>query len=152
MLDTESSPSLITHYDNHLDSEDSKEAESAAYRITSQAFRKLKRDRKAEQNPDQVETQSLVAELKKGSDSIAPFHIYYINSKKMNNLPDFVMKSSSKILQIAIDMDIDGPENPLQLEDAYFNSSHSRYTDCVVRTLGFACRNETDDTTSFNGS
>ena len=46
----------------------------------------------------------------------------------MNNLPDFVMKSSSKILQLAIDMDIDGPENPLQLEDAYFDGSHSRCT------------------------
>ena len=116
-----------------MDSGDSKEAESAAYRITSQAFRKLKRDKKAEQNPDQVETQSLeaVAELKKGSDTIDPFHIYRINSKKMNNLPDFVMKSSSKILQLAIDMDIDGPENPLQLEDAYFDGSHSRCTDFV---------------------
>ena len=118
---------------HHLDSGDSKEAESAVYRITSQAFRKLKRDKKAEQNPDQVETQSLeaVAELKKGSDTIDPFHIYRINSKKMNNLPDFVMKSSSKILQLAIDMDIDGPENPLQLEDAYFDGSHSRCTDFV---------------------
>ena len=116
-----------------MDSGDSKEAESAAYQITSQAFRKLKRDKKAEQNPDQVETQSLeaVAELKKGSDTIDPFHIYHINSKKMNNLPDFVMKSSSKILQLAIDMDIDGPENPLQLEDAYFDGSHSRCTDFV---------------------
>ena len=68
-----------------------------------------------------VETQSLeaVAEFKKGSDNIDPLHIYKINSKAMNNQPDFVVKSSSKILKVALQMDQDGDENPLQQEDAF---------------------------------
>ena len=81
--------------------------------------------------PEQhVETQSLeaVAELKKGSDLIDPLHIYRINSKVMNNQPDFVMKSSSKILKIALQMDQDGEENPLQQEDAFFDRCHSPCT------------------------
>ena len=45
--------------------------------------------------------------------------------------PDFVMKSSSKILRLAIDMDVDGPNNPLKSEDAFFDGSHSRCTDFV---------------------
>ena len=78
--------------------------------------------------PEQhVETQSLeaVVELKKGSDHIDPLHIYKINSKPMNNQPDFVMKSSSKILKVALQMDQDGEENPLQQEDAFFDRCHS---------------------------
>ena len=81
--------------------------------------------------PEQhVETQSLeaVAELKKGSDLIDPLHIYKINSKAMNNQPDFVMKSCSKILKVALQMDQDGEENPLQQEDAFFEGCHSRCT------------------------
>ena len=118
---------------NYLDAGDHKEAESAAYRITNQAFRKLKRAMKVDQNSEEVQTQSLeaVAEVKKASDDIDPFYIYQVNSKKMNNRPDYVMKASSKILQLAIDMDVDGPENPLQLEDAYFDGAHSRCSEFI---------------------
>ena len=49
----------------------------------------------------------------------------------MNNRPDYVMKASSKILQLAIDMDVDGPENPLQLDDAYFDGAHSRCSEFI---------------------
>ena len=69
-----------------------------------------------------------VAELKKGSDKIDPLHIYKINSKTMNNEPDYVMKSSSKILKVALMMDQDAEDNPLQKEDAYFDGCHSRCT------------------------
>ena len=49
----------------------SEEAENAAYRITTQAYRKIKRDMAMEITEQHVETQSLeaVAELKKGSDT-----------------------------------------------------------------------------------
>ena len=113
-----------------LDTGNSEEAENAAYRITTQTFRKVKRDMAVDTPKQHVETQSLeaVAELKKGSDHIDPLHIYKINSKAMNNQPDFVMKSSSKILKVALQMDQDGEENPLQQEDAFFDGCHSRCT------------------------
>ena len=113
-----------------LDTGNPEEAEKAAYRITTQAYRKVKRDMAVDTPEQHVETQSLeaVAELKKGSDLIDPLHIYRINSKAMNNQPDFVMKSSSKILKVALQMDQDGEENPLQQEDAFFDGCHSRCT------------------------
>ena len=113
-----------------LDTGNPEEAEKAAYRITTQAYRKVKRDMAVDTPEQHVETQSLeaVAELKKGSDLIDPLHIYRINSKVMNNQLDFVMKSSSKILKVALQMDQDGEENPLQQEDAFFDGCHSRCT------------------------
>ena len=121
---------VIQHY---LDSGDSKEAEQSAYRLTDQAFRKIKRSIKAESQMDKVEVQSLeaVGLVKEGSDKVDPFHLYKINSKRLNNKPDYVMKSSSKILKLAIDMDVDGPDNPLKMEDPFFNRSHSRCTDFI---------------------
>ena len=121
---------VIQHY---LDSGDSTQAEQAAYRITDQAFRKIKRSIKSESDMDKVEVQSLeaVGLVKEGSDTVDPFHIYKINSKRLNNKPDYVIKSSSKILKLAIDMDVDGPDNPLKSEDAFFDGSHSRCTDFI---------------------
>ena len=43
----------------------------------------------------------------------------------MNDQPDLIMKSSSTILDIALKMDQDGPDNKLKNEDAYFNGAHS---------------------------
>ena len=125
---------VIQHY---LDSGDSKEAEQAAYDLTDQAFRKIKRSIKAESPLDKVEVQSLeaVGHVKEGSDQVDPFHVYKINSKRLYNRPDFVMKSSSKILRLAIDMDVDGPDNPLKSEDAFFDGSHSRCTHFVLLGL-----------------
>ena len=110
-----------------LDTGNPEEAEKAAYRITTQAYRKVKRDMAVDTPEQHVETQSLeaVAELKKGSDLIDPLHIYRINSKAMNNQLDFVIKTSSKILKVALQMDQDGEENPLQQEDAFFDGCHS---------------------------
>ena len=49
----------------------------------------------------------------------------------MNNLPDFVVKSGSTVLQFAIDMDQNGPESILQNKDVYFDGCHSRCKDFV---------------------
>ena len=46
----------------------------------------------------------------------------------MNDMPDFVVKSSSAILKMALDMDQDAEPNVLQEEDAFFDGSHSRCT------------------------
>ena len=53
----------------------------------------------------------------------------------MNDLPDFVVKSSSVILQMGLDMDQDAETNALQQEDAFFDGSHSRCTGFVALGL-----------------
>ena len=116
-----------------LDSGDSEEAENAAYRITTQAFHKIRRDMAGDPDTEPVEVQSIraVALLKKTSDKIDPLHIFKLNDSGMNNQPDYVMKSSSKILTVALQMDQDGEQNPLQEEDAFFDGCHSRCTDFI---------------------
>ena len=116
-----------------LDSGDSEEAQNAAYRITTQAYHKIRRDMAADPDAEPVEVQSIraVALLKKTSDKIDPLHIFKINDSGMNNQPDFVMKSSSKILTVALQMDQDGEQNPLQEEDAFFDGCHSHCTDFI---------------------
>ena len=52
--------------------------------------------------------------------------IYKINNSQFNGQPDYIFKSSAPIAQLAIDMDHDGLEHPLQCEDAYFDGCHSR--------------------------
>ena len=116
-----------------LDSGDSEEAENAAYRITTQAFHKIRRDMAGDPDTEPVEVQSIqaVALLKKTSDKIDPLHIFKLNDSGMNNQPDYVMKSSSKILTVALQMDQDGEQNPLQEEDAFFDGCHSHCTDFI---------------------
>ena len=76
-------------------------------------------------------------ELKKGSDELDKFYVYEINNSAMNNLPDFVVKSGSTVLQFAIDMDQNGPESILQNGDVYFDGCHSRCKDFVSFGLWF---------------
>ena len=40
----------------------------------------------------------------------------------MNSSSDYIFKSSREMIKLA--MDVDGPENPLQLENAYFDATH----------------------------
>ena len=107
---------------------DMEAAEEAAYKMNPKAFRSVKSEQKVNLNYQEVEMQSLEAagEVKKGSDHRDKFHIYRVNSEAMTNKPDYVMKSSSKILEIAVAMDQDGPPNILQEADAFFDGIHSR--------------------------
>ena len=73
-----------------------------------------------------------VAEVKKGSDTTDTFHIYKINSMAMNNLPDYVFKTSRVMLVIALMMDQDGPRNSLQEELCFFDGAHSRVNNFVA--------------------
>ena len=52
--------------------------------------------------------------------------IYRINNFQFNGQPNYVFKSSVPMAQLAIDMDQDGPQHPLQGEEAYCNGCHSR--------------------------
>ena len=98
-----------------LDAGDSEEAENAANRITTQAYHKLRRQNAPDPDSEPVKVHSIraVVTLKKTSDKIDPFHIFRINASEMNNGPDYVMKSSSKILTVVLQMDQDGEKNPL---------------------------------------
>ena len=118
-----------------MESNDMQGAEEAAYKITNKAYRKNRRE-EGLYVAEEVNTQSIeaVAEMKKESDELDKLHIFKLNNSSMNSDPDYVCKSSTKILQMAIDMDQEGPENVLQNEDAFFDGSHSRCT--VYISLG----------------
>ena len=69
-----------------------------------------------------------VGVLKQATDKEDKYLIYRINNSQFNGQPNYVFKSSVPMAHLAIDMDQDGPEHPLQAEDAYFNGCHSRCT------------------------
>ena len=116
-----------------LDDHNTLGAKMAAERITYRAYRSCKHTLRLESDSAEVSTQSIeaVMELKKGSDEIDKYYIYEVNNSAMNNLPDYVIKSSSTVLRFAIQMDQSGPQNILQDEDCYFDGSYSRCKDFV---------------------
>ena len=116
-----------------MDDGDIEGSQSAAERITYKAYRSVKAQVRADLDFCEVTTQCLeaVVEVKKGSDRIDDLYIYEVNSSRMNNLPDFVVKSSSTILSVAVDMDISGPSNIMQDEECYFDGCHSRCKDFI---------------------
>ena len=65
-----------------------------------------------------------VAIIKKKTYTYDPFYIYRINNGAINNTSDYIFKSSCEMIKLAMDMDVDGQENPLQLENAYFDATH----------------------------
>ena len=127
---------VVQHF---LDENDGTGAKNAAEQITYKAYRHCKYKRRMTLDSAEVSTQSIeaVVELKKGSDELDKFYVYEINNSVMNNLPDFVVKSGSTVLQFAIDMDQNGPESILQNEDVYFDGCHSRCKDFVSFGLWF---------------
>lgn len=65
--------------------------------------------------------------LKKKMDETDLYHIYRINNGLMNNSSDYIFKFSRFIAEnIAVRMDINGPYNILQEENAYFDVTHTR--------------------------
>ena len=65
--------------------------------------------------------------LKQAMDKEDKYLIYPINNSQFNGQPNYIFKSSVSMAQLAIDMDQNGPEHPLQGKEAYFNGCHSRY-------------------------
>ena len=51
--------------------------------------------------------------------------IYKINNSQFNGHSDYVFKSSAPMAHLAIDMDQDSLEHPLQGKEAYFDGCHS---------------------------
>ena len=64
--------------------------------------------------------------LKQATDKEDKYLIYKINNSQFNGQPDYIFKNSAPMAQLAIVLDHDGLEHPLQGEDAYFNGCHSR--------------------------
>ena len=67
-----------------------------------------------------------LAVVKRSTDKKDPYYIYKIRNGLMSNETDYVFKSSRVAAQLALDMDIDGCQNPMQQENAYFDTGHSR--------------------------
>ena len=66
--------------------------------------------------------------VKRKTDKRDPYYIFEIGNKNYttDDECDYVFKSSRRMAQLAIDMDQDGEENLLQMENAYFDATHSR--------------------------
>ena len=63
--------------------------------------------------------------IKHTTDTWDKYYIYKIGNRNLSGGSDYVFKSSKKMAEIAILMDVDGPENILQLENAYFDTTHT---------------------------
>ena len=127
---------VVQHF---LDERDGAGAQTAAERIMYKAYRHCKYKHRVHLDSAEVSAQSIeaVVELKKGSDELDKYYIYEINNSAMNNLPDFVVKSGSTVLQFAVEMDQNGPESILQDEDVYFDGCHSWCKDFISFGLWF---------------
>ena len=69
--------------------------------------------------------------LKQAMDKEDKYLIYKINNSQFNGQPDYVFKkSNAPMAQLAIDIDQDGLEHPLQGEEAYFDGCHSKCAGC----------------------
>ena len=79
-----------------------------------------------ERNPEKYSLEA-VGILKQAMDKEDKYLIYQINNTQFNGQHNYVFKSSAPMAQLAIDMDQNGPEHPLQGEEAYFNGCHSRF-------------------------
>ena len=64
--------------------------------------------------------------IKRTTDAWDKFYIYRIGNQNLNGGSDYVFKSSRKMGEMALLMDVKGPENILQLENAYFDAMHTR--------------------------
>ena len=122
---------------HHLDNRDINAAEEASYKISQQAYRKIRRE--VEDFTTDVDTHSFqaVTDVKVSSDKIDPYYIYKINSKDMNNTDDFVMKSCKSALELALKMDQDGDDILMKDADAFFDGCHSRCTGFISLGLWF---------------
>ena len=67
-----------------------------------------------------------VGTVKRKTDTKDECYIYRINNSNCNDGCNYVFKSSRKMVELALKMDIDGDQNIMQTENAYFNATHSR--------------------------
>ena len=104
---------------------DIQEAQRRAMQLSYANVRSKKAKFAWERSPDKHSLEA-VSILKQATDKEEKYLIYRINNSQFNGQPDHIFKSSAPMALLAIDMDQDGPEHPLQGEEAYFNGCHSR--------------------------
>ena len=90
--------------------------------------RKVKRQMEAMNSQEAMDHNSFdaVGIVKQKTDTKDPFYIYKIGNKNLGGGSDYVFKSSTKLAKIAVQMDVDGEPNLLQLENAYFDATHTQ--------------------------
>ena len=76
-----------------------------------------------------------VVKLKRGQDSIDPYHIFKVNDKKWNGNPTFVMKSSRLAAETALWMDTHNKKTPMTECVVFMDRLHSRVKDYTTLTL-----------------
>ena len=76
-----------------------------------------------------------VVKLKRGQDSVDPYHIYKVNDKKWNSRPTFVMKSSKLSAETALKMDTRNKKTALTECVVFMDGLHSRVKDYITLTL-----------------
>ena len=103
------------------------EAQRRAMQLSYANIRSEKAKIAWEKNPEKHSLEA-VGILKQAMDKEDKYLIYQINNSQFNGQPNYVFKSSVPMAQLAIDMDQNGPEHPLQAKDAYFDGCHSRCT------------------------
>ena len=76
-----------------------------------------------------------IVKLKRGQDSIDPYHIFKVNDKKWNGNPTFVMKSSRLATEAALWMDTCNKKTPMTECVVFMNVLHLRVKDYITLTL-----------------
>ena len=67
-----------------------------------------------------------VSIMKRTLNEVDEYYIYRINNGSLNGESYYVFKSSKQMVQLAIHMDVNGPEDGLQMENAYFDVTYTR--------------------------
>ena len=104
---------------------DIQEAQRRAMQLLYANVRSKKAKIAWERNLDKHSLEA-VGILKQAMNKEDKYLIYQINNSQFNEQPNYIFKSSVPMAQLAIDMDQDGPEHPIQGKEAYFNGFHSR--------------------------
>ena len=134
---------------------DIQEAQRRAMQLSYPNLRSKKARFDHERNPGNHCLEA-VGILNQGTDKEDRCLVYGINNSKLNGEPVHIFKSSTPMPQLAIDMDQDGPEHPLQGVETYFDGSYLQHVDyktlvlfmyhpamqCILRCITMKVKNE----------
>ena len=76
-----------------------------------------------------------IVKLKRGQDSVDPYHIFKVNDKKWNGNPTFVMKSSRLAAETALWMDTCNKKTPMTECIVFMDGLHLRVKDYITLAL-----------------
>ena len=97
---------------------DIREAQRRAMQLSYTNIKSEKAKVAHERNSDKHSLEA-VGIPKQATDKEDKYLIYKINNLQFNEKPDYIFTNSAPMAQLAIDMDQDGPEHPLQGAGAY---------------------------------